>query len=240
MKASKVIGLDTYSANLKKYLTYYWFNEQTNRLISYANKEVLKIGTTINSYNSRHHMDDTGNLLDSLCWGVCYDGQLLQGGYFREQKAKRPSVLHGWTQVELYEGGGRSKWKQIESARKVGVDPFSESDAGEPVNGHALAEEFIRSYSRKCRSKHWMVFFAILAPYWGYWENGFNMVHSVHGNRTYSFQKFAVMTQYYDEIGQDLKPAKMSFRSKVDTYASKSLYSSAKKNLKNPQRFDRW
>ena len=48
-------------------------------------------------------------------------------------------------------------------------------------------------------TKGWRVFFAILAPYWGYWESGHKNV------MTDKFEKFAVMTHVYDEVKRELK-----------------------------------
>ena len=49
-----------------------------------------------------------------------------------------------------------------------------------------------------------------------------------------------LLAKHYDKIKKDLKPAKMRFNVHVEKYASKSLASSAKKNLKNPNRLDEW
>ena len=76
-----------------------------------------------------------------------------------------------------------------------------------------------------------MVFFAILAPYWGYWEKGFNMKVGWEGNRTAIFQQFAVMSQFYDIVKSNLKPARTRLKVYVPKYASKSLMSRARKNL---------
>ena len=50
--------------------------EQTRRLVAYAKDTVQQIGNTIKAYHSAHNMDKTGNLLNSLCWGVSYRGKL--------------------------------------------------------------------------------------------------------------------------------------------------------------------
>lgn len=192
--------------------------EQTNRLIEYAKDQMQKIGEMIQSYPKAHHMDDTGNLLDSLCWGVSYDGKLVEGGFFREPQASYPSYLHGRSYVQF-----KNKDK-----RSLFYGQWDEMDAGEPVYGHQIASNYINKYGGKCPSGQWKVFVAILAPYWGYWEKGFNM-KGKHGS---TFQRFIVMSQFYDRIKQDLKPARVRFRVSVAKYASKSLYAQARKNSK--------
>ena len=44
------------------------------------------------------------------------------------------------------------------------------------------------------------------------------------------------MTQFYDKVKPELKPAKTRFHVYVDKYASKSLYAQAKKNLRRRSR----
>ena len=72
-----------------------------------------------------------------------------------------------------------------------------------------------------------MVLFAILAPYWGYWEAG-------HNNIFLGRVQFAAMTQFYDIIKGELKPMKVKKpHIGIAKYASKSLLAQARKNLKN-------
>lgn len=91
--------------------------KQTFNLIEYAKEETKNIGDMIKTYSGGHHMDDTGNLLDSLCWGVSYKGKLEGFGFYREKKASEVSFLHAW------------------SERTV------------PVDGRAFAEEYIQKYA---------------------------------------------------------------------------------------------
>lgn len=209
MKKSQVI----FDANaLKKVMMKNLTEEQTRRLVAYAEDKIKEIGDLIQTYNSVNHMDRTGNLLDSLCWGVSYDGQLVEHGFYREKKAFLPSYLHEWSYAE---------WND----KRLGEVKAS---AAETVNGHELAEEYAQKYGNKdCNG--WKVFFAILAPYWGYWEKGFTMKHPFDDSQT--FTQFAVMTQFYDEVRRELKPAKVRFRISVAKYASKSLYSRAKREF---------
>lgn len=187
--------------------------EQTASLIEYAKKKILEIGDRINSYESKNHMDDTGNLLDSLCWGVSYEGSLVEGGFYRPQQAHLPSYLHEWSTASWYDQG----YGEVTAS------------AAEEVHGHELAEAYIQKYGNN-GGKGWKVFFAVLAPYWGYWElkEGFKMKHIGGGT---SFERFAVMTEFFDTIRKDLKPARTRFRVSVAKYASKSLYSRAKKEF---------
>ena len=237
MKASRIIGMSAYTKRLQKKLTDYWVGEQTARLIVYAQETILKLGNDINSINTKNNMDDTGNLLDSLCWGVSYSGELKGSGFYREQTASRPSELHAYSEAAVLEGGARSKWKGLYSkdvmkAREIQKANWSYTSAAEPVNGHQLAANYLSKAATKCKSGQWQIFFAILAPYWGYWEEGH---HNIFMQR---FVRFNVMTWYYDQMTKDLKPAKTRIHVHVEKYASKSLYSSAKKNLRDSHRFD--
>ena len=213
MKQGKVIGFN--AAKMAEQMMANAVAEQNRRLVEYAEQRIIMLGETINSYNSRNHMDDTGNLLDSLCWGVCYDGKMVESGFYRSPKATRTSYLHGWSTVEF-------------------ADPkrFKKHAVGESVRpGHQLAAEYLSQAHKKCKSGEWMVFFAILAPYWGYWEKGFNITPKFGGNTTQRFLQFAVMSQFYDIVKSNLKPARTRIKVYVPKYASKSLMSRARKNL---------
>lgn len=225
MGKSKVIGFnaDKWGKDLIKY----WVGQQNARLIAYAKEKIQEIGNRISSYHSRHHMDDTGNLLDSLCWGVSYDGKPIASGFYRSQKATQAALMHGWSLVEFREGSGKQKWDYENKIK----NPFSEMHAGESVWGHQRAAEFLERAGAKSKAGQWKVFFAILAPYWGYWEKGFNMKLPKGGT---TFLRFWVMAETYDSVKNELKPMRTSPpRIYVDKYASKSLYKQAKRNLKN-------
>lgn len=174
---------------LRKQMEAYLINAQTVRLVAYAKETINDIGNAISAYNSRNHMDRTGNLLNSLCWGVAYRGELAESGFYRNASSTRLSHLHEWS------------W---------------ESDRGGiyPVSGHELADAYIRRYGN-ANSNGWRVFFAVLAPYWGYWEEGFNLKKVQGGTE---FRRFAVMTQFYDKVTNDLKPMKTTFKVHVPTY----------------------
>lgn len=180
--------------------------DQTNALLDYARQKILDIGNQIASYASGNHMDDSGNLLDSLCWGVTWKDQLKGYGFYRQQQATEESHLHTWFGSDI-------------------SDLF-------PVYGHGLARQFIQQFAAKASFKGWQVFFAVLAPYWGYWEEGFKM-RTINGER---FMQFSVMTQQYDLIKEDLKPARTRFRVYVKKYNTnkfnnlQSLYKSVSEN----------
>lgn len=171
------------------------------RLVDYAKETIAKIGNKIKSYHSKNNMDRTGNLLNSLCWGVSYKGKLVEGGFFRDAVLNdkgiaktSESFLHEWF-------SGDEKYLI-------------------PVNGRQLAEEYLQKVGNT-GSTGWKVFFAILAPYWGYWEEGFNM--KVRG-KSIGFFQFAVMAETYDQVRKDLKPArKYYFNVSVPQYSHQKL-----------------
>lgn len=175
--------LKEFGRDLKKEIS----DKQTENLIDYAENRIQTIGNEIASINSRNNMDRTGNLLDSLCWGLVYNGKLVGKGFYRPQKASKESFLHellGKDIAELY-----------------------------PVYGHGLAEQFIQRFAKRNDSgRGWRVFFAVLAPYWGYWEAGHRNILLHHRI------KFSVMAENYDAVKADLKPAKVTFHTYVPTY----------------------
>ena len=171
------------------------------RLVDYAKETIAKIGNKIKSYHSKNNMDRTGNLLNSLCWGVSYKGKLVEGGFFRDAVLNdkgiaktSESFLHEWF-------SGDEKYLI-------------------PVNGRQLAEEYLQKVGNT-GSSGWKVFFAILAPYWGYWEEGFNMKAK---GKSIGFFKFSVMAETYDQVRKDLKPArKYYFNVSVPQYSHQKL-----------------
>ena len=195
MKASRV----KFNANaLRSQLTKQLVAQQTQLLVDYAKAKIVEIGNTIRTWHSAHHMDRTGHLLDSLCWGVAYNGQLQEGGFYRQASAHGNSYLHEWFSGDV----------------KYLI----------PVNGHELAQRYLETYGNN-GGQGWKVFFAILAPYWGYWEKGFKMKsHFGNGKSgvTATYQ-FAVMTHFYDQIRTELKPARTRFRVSVAKYDKPKL-----------------
>lgn len=156
-------------------------DEQTKRLISYAEERILQIGADFQSW------DRTGNLLDSLCWAVHYDGKRKKFGYYRSQGATDDAYLHELSKPPL---------KQLS-------------------DGRIAAQNFLANHNPT--TKGWELVFGVLAPYWGYWEKGH--INKLMGGQ---FVKFAVMTQHYDQIKSDLKPAKTTFTVEVPKYTSAS------------------
>lgn len=116
--------------------------EQTARLIAYAKEEIVKMGNLIQQIIIGQD-ESTGNLLDSLCWGVWHNQKLCGSGYYREQQAEYDSYLH-----EL-------------SLNKVSV------------NGRFLAQQFLSEYGSSITvSDGWQIVWGVLAPYYVYWEKG--------------------------------------------------------------------
>ena len=91
MSANSRLIFDTQA--LKNAMMKKMVDEQSRRLIEYAKKTCDEIGAKIKTYNSRHHMDRTGHLLDSLCWCVAYRGDILESGFY-QHAAHRNSYLH--------------------------------------------------------------------------------------------------------------------------------------------------
>lgn len=197
---TKIIGFNP--AKIKKEAEDYAVPLQTEKLIEYAKEEIIKLGDKIQTYNSRNHMDRTGNLLNSLCWGVTYRGKLVDSGFYRD------ATTHS---------------KGLNGASVSFIHEFFKNDQ-EEVNGRKFAEDFIKSF--KGTSKGWSLFIAVLAPYWGYWESGFTMKFGFKededGNmRTTQkrFMQFQVMTHIYDDVRMAMKPAKTDFTVYVPKYS---------------------
>ncbi len=116
-----------------------WEKEQTRRLAVYAAEEITKIGDKIG-------MKDTGNLLDSLCWGLWFNGNLVKNGYYRSTpEATYDSYLHA----------------------------LSPMPPKESVNGRYLAQTFLAQY-QPIEEHGWELVWGALAPYYAYWESGHN------------------------------------------------------------------
>lgn len=182
MKESKLINFKPRA--LKKQMLNNLVEVQTQRFIEYAENKIRLLGDAIQLYNSRNHMDRTGNLLNSLCWGVAYSGQLKASGFYRDE------IIHSGKGI-LHNG------ESFLHEHFIGNDPYAF-----PVHGRQLAQQYISQYGKMSWNGRWRVWFAILAPYWGFWEEGFR---SKGGKGT--FLKFQVMTEFYDKVSKDLKPA---------------------------------
>lgn len=186
--------------------------EQNKRLIDYAKAKIIEIGNRVQAFHSKNNMDRTGHLLNSICWGVSYHDKLIASGFYRETPSLKDGRYNGsWTnESHLHE------W--------FSSDIYSMY----PVNGRAMAEAFLEKYGKNGKVKGWKVFFAIAAPYWGYWELGFNMKSG--GGTPYGkkkpipkstrFMQFAVMAEYRDQIRADLKPARTSLSVHYAKYPS--------------------
>jgi hypothetical protein len=192
MKQGKIIGFN--AAKMAEQMMANAVAEQNRRLVEYAKEEIKRLGDTIQTYNSRNHMDRSGHLLNSLCWGVAYNGKLVDSGFYRDETLK-----------------SHTTWNEKDTTNSYLHEWLPEYEAFQ-VQGRQLAEQYIQRYGTAgSQGGYWRVFFAILAPYWGYWESGFNMVHGKGKNKRASFRQFAVMAQVYDKVSKDLKPAKTKF-----------------------------
>lgn len=226
MKESKVI-FDTrkLAAEMMKNLS----AEQTNRLIEYAKQTILEIGNKIQTYHSRNHMYRSGHLLRSLCCGVSYDGKLVYSGFYGDIALK-----------------SHTTWNEANTTNSYLHEWIPEYEAFQ-IDGRQMAQNYIQRYGSMGSGKgSWRVFFAILAPYWGYWETGFNMVHGKGKNKKSSFHQFAVMTEFYDKVSKDLNPAKVKFEITKNTNYTKSYYVKSIKGHKGyvrgtiERRYDNW
>ena len=226
MKESKVIfNTRKLAAEMMKNLS----AEQTNRLIEYAKQTILEIGDKIQTYHSRNHMYRSGHLLRSLCCGVSYDGKLVYSGFYGDIALK-----------------SHTTWNEANTTNSYLHEWIPEYEAFQ-IDGRQMAQNYIQRYgSAGSGNKTWRVFFAILAPYWGYWETGFNMVHGLGKNRKSSFHQFAVMTEFYDKVDKDLKPAKVKFQITKDMNYTKSYHVKSIKGHKGyvrgtiERRYDNW
>ena len=181
--------------------------EQTNRLIEYAEKTILDIGNKIQTYHSRNNMYRSGHLLRSLCCGVAYNGKLLYSGFYGDIALR-----------------SHTTWWEENTTNSYLHEWIPEYEAFK-IDGRQMAQNYIQRYGKAGSGNgYWRVFFAILAPYWGYWEKGFNMVHGKGKSKKTSFHQFAVMTEFYDKVGKDLKPAKVNFHITKDINYTKSYH----------------
>lgn len=205
---------------LKKVLFDNLVEEQTKRLIAYAKDTTEKIGKRILEYNRANNLDRTGNLLNSLCWAVAYNGENKGYGFFRDP-VLRAKGKEGDSRSFLHERDGN-------------YEAFE-------VDGRALAQSYIDKYG-KYTYNGWRMFIAILAPYWGYWEEGFNMKNRFGAS---TFTRFQVMTYLYDQIQEDLRPANTKIKVYVDQYSNDYVVN-FKNGKSSPQKgsltkkYERW
>lgn len=217
MIAGKIVGFD--ANKIKAQLLAASIEEQNRRFIAYAKEKILEIGDRIKTYNAANHLDRTGNLLNSLVWGVVYNGKLIERGFYRNADSMRESYLHEWSGSDI--------------------------SSMFPVDGHERARKFSTEYARSC-GKGWRVFFAILAPYWGYWESGFR----IKSGGKAKFMQFQVMSQVFDEVRMELKPAETHLTVNVPHYEGSNRkyknkkYTNLKKKARelsdNPYKESKW
>jgi hypothetical protein len=117
--------------------------EQTARLIAYAKEQIVLMAKEIEQIITSQE-GSTGNLLDSLCWGVWHNKKRQGLGYYRNESAIEDSYLHE-------------------------LSPMIR----ESVNGHFLAQQFLAQYQDNLTiTDGWQVVWGVLAPYYAYWEQG--------------------------------------------------------------------
>lgn len=117
---------------------------QTERLIAYAKEQIVLMGDEIQQIITSPE-GSTGNLLDSLCWGVWHNKKREGYGYYRQEiNAVEYSYLH----------------------------EFSPS-IRESVSGRYLAQQFLEQYQANLTiTDGWQIAWGVLAPYYAYWEAG--------------------------------------------------------------------
>jgi hypothetical protein len=221
MKESKLINFKPRA--LKKQMLNNLVEVQTQRFIEYAENKIRLLGDAIQLYDSRNHMDRTGNLLNSLCWVVTYGTSRKISGFYRTPKT-------GFKINRWGEERGMGNRDSYSSFLHEWSDP-----TGEEVVGVQRAMDFIESF--KGSSGKWKVAFAVLAPYWGYWESGFTL-RSGGGNsgipRRTRFMQFQVMTHIFDDVRTALKPAETHLTVYVDKYSYKANSRIGKKFKNKP------
>lgn len=115
---------------------------QTERLIAYAQDEIVKMGNELLEKMRGKPSDRTHNMLNSLVWAVYYGGKEAKHGYYHSSSStKGKAFLH-----------------------EIGQDPI-------PVNGRELARQFLDTYQPRERNG-WEIVWGVLAPYYAYWEKG--------------------------------------------------------------------
>ena len=195
MKESKLIWDKSYFQNVLLNKAIELNNE---RLVEYAKEKLDNIGDKIQTFNSKNNLYRTGHLLQSLCWSVSYKGNVVGYGFYEKAPLKKGRKLWGeqaTSESHLHEFYGSQIYSMF------------------PVEGRKFAEEYIQKAASK-GTRGWKVVFGILAPYWGYWEKGFTMIHGFSNNggnspfRGATFMKFSVMAEVYDQVRKELKPAR--------------------------------
>ena len=116
--------------------------EQTKLFIDYARNEIKRIGARFEAHYSANNLDRTGNLLDSLVWGVSFNGKLQDYGFYREQTASTFSTLHEWSTVTWQDNKGH----YTDGGQRINYQRMKGSDFMPEVWGHELAERYAHKY----------------------------------------------------------------------------------------------
>ena len=85
---------------------------QTDRLVRYAEQEIVQLVET-HEFKNR-----TLNLQDSYLWVVYYNGKRVKSGYYGNKKAKSKSVLHEWSPEISVDVNGRELARKFISTYK--------------------------------------------------------------------------------------------------------------------------
>lgn len=101
--------------------------EQTNRLIAYAEEEIVRI------VESRGFSNRTANLSDSYVWCVFQDGKRKGFGFYGRKQARKTSLLHEYSPSISEPVNGR------ELARKFANTYTSDVDHGWEIVFAAVA-----------------------------------------------------------------------------------------------------
>lgn len=102
-KSSVIFHKGRIAAKIKKALV----EEQTKRLIIYADNELRKM------VESHEFWNKTYNLEDSYVWAVFYNGKKEKHGFYSNKVANKTSILHEW--------GSKEKQKTV-NGRKAARD----------------------------------------------------------------------------------------------------------------------
>lgn len=150
---------------------------QTQKFIEFAQEEISKMASLLVD------CEDTGNLLDSLCWAIWHNKKLVKNGYYREQpQAELDSYLH-----------------ELSPERSI------------PINGRVLADQFIAQYDPTIESG-WEVVWGVLAPYWAYWEDGhFNVLIGDYVQFVAMSQRFDHIKDVFEPASNEYIKCKVDF-----------------------------
>ena len=134
MGKTRVTGIGkAYQKRLASTLLKPLVEKQTELLVDYAKSKVIEIGDYIQTAPTINQMDRTGHLLNSLCWGVSYQGKLVDSGFYRNAITHKGRP-YGWNPDGTHKYTDKSELHEWSP------------DISEEVNGRKLAKEYLKSY----------------------------------------------------------------------------------------------